>query len=51
MESLIALINMCIEFMKTEITVYGFTFSFWGIFIFTIVASIAAYVVGGIFFD
>ena len=34
-----------------EFTLYGFTFSFWQIFCFTVVAGIAAWVLGKLFLD
>lgn len=37
--------------MSQEITVYGFTFSFWGILIFTTVAEIILYAIRRIFDD
>lgn len=40
-----------VEGMSQEITVYGFTFSYWGIMIFTAVADIVLYAIWRIFND
>ena len=38
-----------IDAFKVPITIFGFTFSFWEVFCFIIVAGIVAYIIGGIF--
>lgn len=43
--------QLIIKFFQIPITVYGFTFSFWDVFLFTIVVSIIAYFIGGVLYD
>ena len=47
METLGRLFQMCVEFSKTEFEIYGFTVSFWGIFIFGVVVDVIALLIGG----
>lgn len=49
MEVLISFFGLVIELFKIPITVYGFTFSFWDIFIFCLFSSIICYLIGGFF--
>lgn len=48
MESLGRLFEAIINGMKQEFVVYGHTFSWWQVFVFTIVAFIVADIIGGI---
>lgn len=41
-----ALLSAVLELFKTEFSIYGFTFSFWQIFCFTVVASIVCWLIG-----
>lgn len=36
---------------KMEFTIYGFTFSFWNVFLFVIVAGLVLRFIGGLFDD
>lgn len=47
MENVGRLLNMIFDGMKQEFVIYGFSISWWQIFIFTIVGSILAYFIGG----
>lgn len=47
MEYLGQIFTLCIDFMKTEYTVYGYTISFWGIFVFGAVCSLVCMLLGG----
>ncbi len=38
-----------VEAFKVPINLFGFSFSFWEVFCFIIVASIIAYILGGFF--
>lgn len=49
MEYLGKFIAVIYEHMKTEFEVYGYTFSFWHIYMFTIVATILCFIIGEIF--
>lgn len=51
MEFLAKFFTIIVEGMSQEITVYGFTFSFWGILVFTTVAEIVLYAIWRIFND
>lgn len=44
-----AMISAVVQLFKTELTLYGVTFSFWEIFLFTAVVGIVAYFLGGAF--
>jgi len=50
MEHLAWLFSTVIDVFKTPFTLYGFTFSFWQIFVWSIVAGIALYLIWR-FFD
>ena len=50
MEHLALLFSFTLEIFKTPFTLYGFTFSFWQIFVWSIVAGIALYLIWR-FFD
>lgn len=51
MEFLAEFFTIIVDGMSQEITVYGFTFSFWGVLVFTTVAEIVLYAIGRIFND
>lgn len=51
MESFISFMGIIIDFMKQPFTIYGFEFSFWGIFMFVILGSIVMGFIGGLFSD
>ncbi len=46
-----AMISAVVTLMKTELTLYGVTFSFWQVFLFVVVVAIVAYFLGGAFGD
>lgn len=48
MAELGALLEACMNGMKMPITIYGHTFSFWEIFVFTIVIAIFGIIIGGL---
>ena len=43
------LMSMIIEFMKTPFTVWGYTFSFWGVFMLAAILSMAFWFISEIF--
>ncbi len=51
MEFLARFFKIIVEGMSQEITVFGFTFSFWGILVFTTVAEIVLGAIWRIFND
>lgn len=46
-----AMIDATVRLFSVEFTIYGFTFSFWEVFLFSIAASITAWFLGKIFLD
>lgn len=42
-----AMISAVVRIFKIEFTLYGVTFSFWEVFLFTAVVGIVAYLLGG----
>jgi len=48
-ESFLKLMSLCLEFMKTPITVGGFTFSYYQIMIFTMVFGAVCILVRGFY--
>lgn len=46
-----ALIDATVRIFSIEITIYGFTFSFWEVFLFNIAASIVAWILAKLFLD
>lgn len=40
-----------LQLFKTPLTIYGFTFSFWDVFLFTAAASIVLRFIGRIMYD
>lgn len=51
MESIGRLLKECMNGLKQEFVIYGHSVSWWQIFVFTIIASLLAYVITGIIFD
>lgn len=51
MDFLTRFFTIIAEGMSQEITVFGFTFSFWGIFVFTTVAEIVLGAIWRVFND
>lgn len=49
MEILGKLISSTLSIFRLPVTILGFTFSFWEVFCFVIVAGIVAYIIGGFF--
>lgn len=49
METFGAVINAVVGLFQMPLTLYGFTFSFWEVFLFTIVVGIIAFILGGFF--
>lgn len=46
-----AVFSAVLSVFKLEITLYGFTFSFWNVFLFSIVAGLLLWFVGRLFND
>lgn len=46
-----AVITAAVQLFSMEFTLYGFTFSFWEVFLFSIAAGIVAWVLGKLFLD
>lgn len=46
-----AVISATVQLFSVEFTIYGFTFSFWEVFLFSIAASIVAWFLGKLFLD
>ena len=51
MQNVAKFIGYVVDFMKIEFNLFGFDLSFWGIFIFTSLASIVLSAIGDIFND
>ncbi len=49
MEYFAKLLSGTLSLFKLPVTIFGFTFSFWEVFCFVIVAGIIAYIIGGLF--
>lgn len=47
----IGLMELVFDFMKTPITIYGFTFSYWDVFLIIIVFSAICVFIRGVFND
>lgn len=50
MESFGTVFMIIFEFLQQEYTIYGFTFSLWGVIIFSAVASIIGWLLHGLLF-
>ncbi len=46
-----ALISSTVQIFSIEFTIYGFTFSFWEVFLFSIAASIIGWFLAKLFLD
>lgn len=46
-----AVVSATVQLFSIEFTIYGFTFSFWEVFLFSIAASVAAWFLGKLFLD
>lgn len=44
-----AMITATVQLFSLELTIYGFTFSFWQVFLFSIAAGIVAWILAQIF--
>ena len=51
MENFIRLMNLIIEYMKNPFTIWGYTFSFWGMFMLSAILSVVFWFVSQIFND
>lgn len=49
METFGKVLSVTLELFKKEFTIWGFTFSWWEVFVFTLVAVILGHVIGGYF--
>lgn len=49
MEIFGTIISATMGLFQKELTVFGYTFSFWQVFVFTFVAAILAFAIGGFF--
>ena len=45
-ETFQAIFSACFDLLNTEITIAGFTFSWWSILVFGIIASVIAWFIG-----
>lgn len=46
-----AMMEATLNLFKYEFTIYGFTFSFWNVFLFVIIGGIALAFIGRLFHD
>ncbi len=44
-----AMISATLNLFKLEFTIYGFTFSFWNVLLFAVVAGLVLRFIGGLF--
>lgn len=51
MNDLGALLSATLNLFKLEITIYGFTFSFWNVLLFVVVGGMILAFIGGLFDD
>lgn len=49
MEVLQSWLSAVLAILKIELTLYGFTFSFWDVFLWTLVAGLVIAFLGGLF--
>ena len=42
-------LGVTLELFKKDFTIWGFTISWWEVFVFTFVVGVLAYVIGGFF--
>lgn len=50
MQDVLDFFNNMMKFYEVQITLYGYTFTFFDLFIFTALLAILAYLIRGIFF-
>lgn len=51
MEDLAAVLAFCVDLMKIEFTIWGFTMSFWDILMWSLLAFIVIFLLRGVFGD
>lgn len=51
MEHFTRLMTMIIDFLKTPFTVWGYSFSFWGVLIMVLILSVAFWFISEVFSD
>lgn len=51
MEVLSKLFSACVDLMQLEFTVYGFTLSWWDVFIWSALAGVAGWLIVRFFYD
>lgn len=39
------LLEVTLDILKTEFTLWGFTFSFWEVFVFAVIASVVCWII------
>ena len=49
MENFIQLMTQIIEFMKKPFTIWGYTFSFWGVFMLMMILSVVMWFISEVF--
>lgn len=49
MEIFGTIFSAVLDIFRLDFTVFGFTFSFWDVFVFSIVTGVLAYAIGGFF--
>lgn len=49
MEYFISLMTQIIDFMKTPFTIWGYSFSFWGVFMLIMILSVVMWFIGEVF--
>ena len=50
MDDFAAMLSLAVQLMQVELTLYGFTFSFWQVLLWSMVAVVVVFLVWG-FFD
>ena len=43
------ILSSTFSLFRMDLTILGFTFSFWEVFVFTVVVGVLAYIIGGFF--
>lgn len=49
MDNFVFVMSCCLELLQKQMTIYGFTFSWWDIFIYAALAGSVLKLLGGIF--
>lgn len=49
MNDLKTLFDFVLDLLRTPITLYGFTFSFWSVIVWSLVATVCLFIIGKIF--